>query len=56
MTERPPVHRTTSEASGYVENVYKDKAQQMQKVISYVSEKGFIPNELVANEVQWFYG
>ncbi len=56
MDKRPDVQRTSSEASGYADNVYKDKAEQMKKVSAYVLEKGFIPQELVATEVSWFYG
>ncbi|KAJ3183114.1 NAD-dependent glutamate dehydrogenase [Geranomyces variabilis] len=41
---------------GYASNVFAGKQEQLQKVCSYVEEKGFIPKELVLNEVSWFYG
>jgi len=45
-----------STSDGYSENVYAGKNDQMIQVVSYVSQKGFIPNDLVENEVSWFYG
>ena len=44
------------EADGYASNVFAEKQEQLQKVCAYVEEKGFIPKELVYNEVSWFYG
>ncbi|KAJ3105920.1 NAD-dependent glutamate dehydrogenase [Phlyctochytrium bullatum] len=41
---------------GYTDNVFTGKAEQMEKVATYIDEKGFIPKELVNNEVTWFYG
>ncbi|CAG8595145.1 6822_t:CDS:2, partial [Acaulospora colombiana] len=41
---------------GYSENIFDGKADQMLKVCEYLEEKGFIPKELVKNEVKWFYG
>jgi glutamate dehydrogenase len=43
-------------AAGYSSNVFHGKNEQMIQVSSYVAEKGFIPKELVENEVSWFYG
>ncbi|KAJ3365780.1 NAD-dependent glutamate dehydrogenase [Allomyces javanicus] len=40
---------------GYTENVFDGKQEQMLKVAAYIAEKGFLPKELVQNEVQWFY-
>jgi hypothetical protein len=41
--------------SGYTENIFGGKQEQMLKVAQHIAEKGFIPKELVQNEVQWFY-
>jgi glutamate dehydrogenase len=41
---------------GYSSNVFSGKSEQLQRVVAYVEEKGFIPRELVQNEVSWFYG
>ncbi|KAJ3036171.1 NAD-dependent glutamate dehydrogenase [Rhizophlyctis rosea] len=43
-------------ADGYTSNVFAGKQEQLAKVCAYVEEKGFIPKELVFNEVSWFYG
>ncbi|KAH0832130.1 NADH-dependent glutamate dehydrogenase [Lanmaoa asiatica] len=55
--------KTSSEASlqrvknlpGYTTPVFKGKEEQRAKVQADVAAKGFIPRELVANEVNWFY-
>ncbi|KAI8994634.1 Glutamate/Leucine/Phenylalanine/Valine dehydrogenase-domain-containing protein [Pilobolus umbonatus] len=41
--------------SGYVTNVFADKQNQMLKVCKHLEESGFLPKELVKNEVTWFY-
>jgi glutamate dehydrogenase len=46
----------STESVGYVNNVFHGKNDQMKQVCNYVTEKGFIPKELVENEVSWFYG
>ncbi|KAJ3271311.1 NAD-dependent glutamate dehydrogenase [Terramyces sp. JEL0728] len=48
--------KLTSESVGYTRNVFAAKKDQMGQVSTYVAEKGFIPKELVDNEVTWFYG
>ncbi|KAI8921769.1 Glutamate/Leucine/Phenylalanine/Valine dehydrogenase-domain-containing protein [Entophlyctis helioformis] len=45
-----------ADAVGYASTVFAGKADQMQHVSTYVAERGFIPKELVNNEVSWFYG
>ncbi|RUP42940.1 Glutamate/Leucine/Phenylalanine/Valine dehydrogenase-domain-containing protein [Jimgerdemannia flammicorona] len=40
---------------GYNVNVFKGKQGQMVKVAEFLDSKGFIPKELVQNEVTWFY-
>ncbi|KAI0031181.1 NADH-dependent glutamate dehydrogenase [Vararia minispora EC-137] len=40
---------------GYTTPIFKGKEEQRAKVQNAVATKGFIPRELVANEVQWFY-
>ncbi|KAI8070480.1 Glutamate/Leucine/Phenylalanine/Valine dehydrogenase-domain-containing protein [Gongronella butleri] len=44
-----------SNEAGYEANVFADKAEQMQQVCEYLDKLGFLPKELVRNEVQWFY-
>ncbi|KAI9183335.1 NAD-dependent glutamate dehydrogenase [Blastocladiella emersonii ATCC 22665] len=41
--------------SGYTENIFDGKQEQMLNVANHIAEKGFIPKELVQSEVQWFY-
>lgn len=45
----------TSYYSGYRDTVYADKDVQCLKVIENLKSKGFIPADLVDNEVNWFY-
>ncbi|ESK95661.1 nad-specific glutamate dehydrogenase [Moniliophthora roreri MCA 2997] len=40
---------------GYTTPVFKGKESQRAKVQSLIASKGFVPQELVANEVNWFY-
>jgi glutamate dehydrogenase len=55
--------KTSSEVSfqrlknlpGYTTPVFKGKQEQRAKVQADVAAKGFVPRELVANEVNWFY-
>ncbi|TFY60852.1 hypothetical protein EVG20_g7265, partial [Dentipellis fragilis] len=55
--------RTNSDSSlhriknvpGYTTPVFTGKEEQREKVQNIVAAKGFIPRELVANEVTWFY-
>ena len=44
------------DSAGYRSNTFSGKTEQHQKVCEFVSQKGFIPAELVQNEVSWFYG
>ncbi|CEI97888.1 Putative Glutamate dehydrogenase [Rhizopus microsporus] len=41
--------------SGYATNVFADKESQMVKVCEHLEQLGFLPKELVKNEVSWFY-
>jgi glutamate dehydrogenase len=47
---------TVSGGTGYNVTVFEGKNDQMLAVCSIIEEKGFIPKELVKNEVAWFYG
>ncbi|KAJ1560574.1 NAD-dependent glutamate dehydrogenase, partial [Cladochytrium tenue] len=40
---------------GYTNNVFAGKLEQQTQVATVLADKGFIPPELVANEVEWFY-
>ncbi|KAK4516891.1 Chitin synthase [Mucor velutinosus] len=42
--------------SGYDANVFAGKKEQMVQVGKYLESSGFLPKELVQNEVSWFYG
>ncbi|KAJ8456442.1 hypothetical protein ONZ45_g18719 [Pleurotus djamor] len=60
---RPPSSRNSSDTSshriknlpGYTTPVFKGKEEQRALVEADVAQKGFIPQELVSNEVNWFY-
>jgi glutamate dehydrogenase len=41
---------------GYNANVFAGKNDQMVQVGEYLENSGFLPKELVQNEVSWFYG
>lgn len=47
---------TVKNTSGYIENAFPGKEEQMVQVTEYLSEKAFIPGALAQNEVSWFYG
>lgn len=40
---------------GYTTPAFAGKKAQLAKVVENVASKGFIPKELVKNEVEWFY-
>lgn len=40
---------------GYSSNIFDGKPEQMQQVADFISSKGFLPLELIENEVNWFY-
>ena len=51
------VHKIThSDLAGYAVTVFEGKQAQMLQVCSHIEEKGFVPRELINNEVAWFYG
>ncbi|GLB38177.1 putative NAD()-dependent glutamate dehydrogenase which degrades glutamate to ammonia and alpha-ketoglutarate [Lyophyllum shimeji] len=60
---KPSTERSSSETSlhriknlpGYNTPVFKGKEAQRALVEKDVASKGFVPRELVANEVNWFY-
>ncbi|KAF9288311.1 NAD-dependent glutamate dehydrogenase [Mortierella alpina] len=51
-----PLPHTVKNTSGYIENAFPGKEDQMLQVTEYLSEKAFIPAALAQNEVSWFYG
>ncbi|POG77333.1 NAD+ dependent glutamate dehydrogenase [Rhizophagus irregularis DAOM 181602=DAOM 197198] len=51
-----PTNSIVKDSSGYSDNIFEGKADQMLKVCEYLEEKGFIPKDLVRHEVSWFYG
>lgn len=42
-------------SDGYSDNQFEYKTEQMNDVVRYIAEKGFLPQELIQNEVAWFY-
>ena len=46
----------TPDASGYINNSFPGKKDQLHQVCDFVTAKGFIPADLVQHEVNWFYG
>lgn len=47
-------HIVTDE-SGYAANVFAEKEDQKAQVCANLEQLGFLPKELVQNEVEWFY-
>ncbi|KAI8138244.1 Glutamate/Leucine/Phenylalanine/Valine dehydrogenase-domain-containing protein [Fennellomyces sp. T-0311] len=47
--------QSNDDGYGYSTNVFPDKQDQMVKVCAHIGQTGFIPQDLVENEVQWFY-
>ncbi|KAG0172561.1 NAD-dependent glutamate dehydrogenase [Apophysomyces sp. BC1034] len=47
---------TINDECGYNANVFAGKSEQMGEVCAYLEGIGFLPKELVKNEVSWFYG
>ncbi|KAL5524325.1 GDH2 [Sanghuangporus sanghuang] len=48
-------HGVLTNAPGYTTPVFKGKDAQRREVERLVAQGGFVPPELVANEVAWFY-
>lgn len=44
-----------SGGSGYVAPTFEGKEKQMEQVMDGVEAKGFMPGELIEDEVRWFY-
>lgn len=42
-------------SDGYAVNSFENKPEQMDKVVKYIQERGFLPAELTETEVAWFY-
>lgn len=40
---------------GYHRNIYEDKLVQMENVIEIIKNQGFLPVDLIPQEVSWFY-
>ncbi|CAG8485883.1 5697_t:CDS:2 [Paraglomus brasilianum] len=51
-----PTNMVVKNSSGYTDHIFDGKEEQMIKVCAYLEERGFIPKDLVKNEVSWFYG
>lgn len=53
--QRPIIKDRKMSIDGYSSNIFEGKPEQMKQVADYISSKGFLPNELIENEVLWFY-
>lgn len=42
-------------SNGYADNRFDGKLEQMKQVCQKLKGNGFIPQELIENEVTWFY-
>ncbi|CDZ97227.1 nad-specific glutamate dehydrogenase [Phaffia rhodozyma] len=49
------IHRIRKDTVGYKDSVYAGKAAQQVEVEKVVASQGFLPADLVKNEVNWFY-
>ncbi|CAO3644517.1 unnamed protein product [Mucor hiemalis] len=47
--------RIVTDESGYAANVFAEKEDQKAQVCANLEQLGFLPKELVQNEVEWFY-
>ncbi|GJE97674.1 NAD-specific glutamate dehydrogenase [Phanerochaete sordida] len=52
---QPPAAHRVKNVPGYSTPIFKGKEEQRAKVQANIAKQGFIPRELVANEVNWFY-
>ncbi|EXJ53921.1 NAD-specific glutamate dehydrogenase [Cladophialophora yegresii CBS 114405] len=50
------LHRILSDhSSGYVAPKFEGKKAQMEEVMDLIEDKGFLPNDFIASETEWFY-
>ena len=54
QSQRPLKDRKMS-IDGYSSNIFDGKPEQMTQVANFISSKGFLPFDLIENEVAWFY-
>jgi len=46
---------TMNNGEDYSKSIFEGKAEQKKKVCEHLQTLGFMPNELIENEVNWFY-
>ncbi|KAJ3395003.1 NAD-dependent glutamate dehydrogenase [Entophlyctis sp. JEL0112] len=51
----PGAAKVAASPTDYSSNKFAGKQEQLKQVVAFIDEKGFIPKELVLNEVSWFY-
>ncbi|KAI9467858.1 Glutamate/Leucine/Phenylalanine/Valine dehydrogenase-domain-containing protein [Zychaea mexicana] len=63
MSTASPLARTAinndhinDDGYGYSANVFPGKEDQMVQVCAHIEQTGFMPKDLIQNEVAWFYG
>ena len=50
-----PTGRGRTLSNGYADNRFEGKMEQMKQVCQKLKGNGFIPQDLIENEVTWFY-
>lgn len=50
-----PIDHIIANNAGYTDTVFEGKADQAAQVKQLLSNKGFMPPDLVTAEVDWFY-
>lgn len=53
--QRPTVKDRKMSIDGYSSNIFDGKPEQMKQVADFILSKGFLPKDLIENEVAWFY-
>ena len=53
--QRPTAKDRNMSIDGYSTNIFDGKPEQMKQVANFISLKGFLPKDLIENEVAWFY-
>ena len=55
LQQQRPLKDRKMSLDGYSSNIFEGKPEQMKQVADFISSKGFLPIELIENEVAWFY-
>jgi len=55
LQQQRPLKDRKMSLDGYSSNIFEGKPEQMKQVADFISSKGFLPIELIENEIAWFY-